>query len=127
MSSGAALQKKLEADSNAYQALQKDYTKAVESRQRLDSQLQENKLVQDEFKLLKDDANIYKLIGPVLTKQDKTEAVTNVDKRIDFINAEIERVEKQLKDLQEKTEKKRIELVETQTALQQHAAQQQKK
>ncbi|KAF9995326.1 hypothetical protein BGZ80_009532 [Entomortierella chlamydospora] len=127
MSSAAALQKKLEADSNAYQALQKDYTKAVESRQRLDSQLQENKLVQDEFKLLKDDANIYKLIGPVLTKQDKAEAVTNVDKRIDFINAEIERVEKQLKDLQEKTEKKRIELVETQTALQQHAAQQQKK
>ncbi|KAF9344456.1 hypothetical protein BGX26_004347, partial [Mortierella sp. AD094] len=103
------------------------YTKAVESRQRLDSQLQENKLVQDEFKLLKDDANIYKLIGPVLTKQDKAEAVTNVDKRIDFINAEIVRVEKQLKDLQEKTEKKRIELVETQTALQQHAAQQQKK
>lgn len=66
-----------------------DYAKAVESRQRLDSQLQENKLVQDEFKLLKDDANIYKLIGPVLTKQDKTEAVTNVDKRIDFIQAEM--------------------------------------
>ncbi len=66
-----------------------DYSKAVESRQRLDSQLQENKLVQDEFKLLKDDANIYKLIGPVLTKQDKAEAVTNVDKRIDFIQAEM--------------------------------------
>lgn len=66
-----------------------DYAKAVEARQRLDSQLQENKLVQDEFKLLKDDANIYKLIGPVLTKQDKAEAVTNVDKRIDFIQAEM--------------------------------------
>ena len=66
-----------------------DYAKAVEARQRLDSQLQENKLVQDEFKLLKDDANIYKLIGPVLTKQDKVEAVTNVDKRIDFIQAEM--------------------------------------
>ena len=51
--------------------------------------MQENKLVQEEFKLLKDDANIYKLIGPVLTKQDKAEAVTNVDKRIDFINAEM--------------------------------------
>lgn len=66
-----------------------EYTKAVESRQKLDSQLQENKLVQDEFKLLKEDANIYKLIGPVLTKQDKTEAVTNVDKRIEFITAEM--------------------------------------
>lgn len=66
-----------------------EYTTAVESRQKLDSQLQENKLVQDEFKLLKDDANIYKLIGPVLTKQDKAEAVTNVDKRIEFISAEM--------------------------------------
>ncbi|KAF8954649.1 hypothetical protein BGZ46_002863 [Entomortierella lignicola] len=127
MSSAEALQKKLEVESNAYQTLQKEYTKAVESRQKLDSQLQENKLVQDEFKLLKDDANIYKLIGPVLTKQDKAEAVTNVDKRIDFINAEIVRVEKQLKDMQEKSEKKRVELVELQTALQQYAAQQQKK
>ncbi|KAF9431393.1 hypothetical protein BGZ76_000370 [Entomortierella beljakovae] len=121
-----ALQKKLEADSVAYQALQKDYSKAVESRQKLDSQLQENKLVQDEFKNLKDDANIYKLIGPVLTKQDKAEAVTNVDKRIEFIKAEIERVEKQLKDLQEKSEKKRVELVQIQTALQQQAGDQPK-
>ncbi|KAF9102516.1 hypothetical protein BGX27_010974 [Mortierella sp. AM989] len=126
MSTAVALQKKLEADSTAYQNLQKEYTKAVDSRQKLDSQLQENKLVQEEFKLLKDDANIYKLIGPVLTKQDKVEAVTNVDKRIDFINAEIVRVEQQLKDLQEKSEKKRVELVETQTAMQQYAAQQQK-
>ncbi|KAK3820109.1 MAG: Prefoldin [Benniella sp.] len=117
-----ALQKKLEADSTAYQGLQKEYTKAVESRQKLDSQLQENKLVQDEFKLLSDDANIYKLIGPVLTRQDKNEAVTNVDKRIEFINAEIERIEKQLKDFQEKIEKKRVELVQTQAALQQHVA-----
>ncbi|KAF9926199.1 hypothetical protein BGZ65_007381, partial [Modicella reniformis] len=98
------------------------YTKAVESRQKLDSQLQENKLVQDEFKLLKDDANIYKLIGPVLTRQDKSEAVTNVDKRIEFITKEIERVEKQLKDLQERSEKTRVELVQTQTAIQQQVA-----
>ncbi|KAF9408694.1 hypothetical protein BGZ94_002222, partial [Podila epigama] len=76
-----------------------------------------------EFALLKEDSNIYKLIGPVLVKQDKAEAVTNVDKRIDFIQAEIDRVEKQLKDLQEKTEKKRMELVQTQTVLQQQAAQ----
>ncbi|KAF9392631.1 hypothetical protein CPB97_011611 [Podila verticillata] len=123
MSAAQALQRKFETESAAYQTIQKDYSKAVESRQRLDSQLQENKIVQEEFALLQGDANIYKLIGPVLVKQDKTEAVTNVDKRIDFIQAEIERVEKQLKDLQEKTEKKRVELVQTQTMLQQAAGQ----
>ncbi|KAF9580247.1 hypothetical protein BGW38_003182 [Lunasporangiospora selenospora] len=121
MSAAVALQRKLETDTAAYQTLQKDLSKAVESRQKLDSQLQENKLVQQEFALLKDEANIYKLIGPVLVKQDKPEAVTNVDKRIDFIQKEIERVEKQLKDLQEKSEKKRMELVQTQAALQQQA------
>lgn len=46
-------------------------------------------MVQDEFKLLKGDANIYKLVGPVLVKQEKNDAVTNVDKRIDFIQAEM--------------------------------------
>ncbi|KAF9216703.1 hypothetical protein CPC16_011660 [Podila verticillata] len=123
MSAAQALQRKFETESAAYQTIQKDYSKAVESRQRLDSQLQENKIVQEEFALLQGDANIYKLIGPVLVKQDKTEAVVNVDKRIDFIQAEIERVEKQLKDLQEKTEKKRVDLVQTQTMLQQAAGQ----
>ncbi|KAG0039917.1 hypothetical protein BGZ82_006174 [Podila clonocystis] len=123
MSAAQALQRKFEAESAAYQTIQKDYSKAVESRQRLDSQLQENKIVQEEFALLKGDANIYKLIGPVLVKQEKPEAVTNVDKRIDFIQAEIDRVEKQLKELQEKTEKKRLELVQTQTMLQQAVGQ----
>ncbi|KAF9161819.1 hypothetical protein DFQ27_005775 [Actinomortierella ambigua] len=118
----AALQKKLETESIAYQSIQKEFAQAVESRQKLDSQLQENKLVQEEFALLKDDANIYKLIGPVLVKQDKPEAKTNVDKRIDFIQAEIQRVEKQIKDLQEKSEKKKMELVQTQTMIQQQMA-----
>ncbi|KAF9969951.1 hypothetical protein BGZ73_007485 [Actinomortierella ambigua] len=118
----AALQKKLETESIAYQNIQKEFATAVESRQKLDSQLQENKLVQEEFALLKDDANIYKLIGPVLVKQDKSEAKTNVDKRIDFIQAEIQRVEKQIKDLQEKSEKKKMDLVQTQTLIQQQMA-----
>lgn len=42
-----------------------------------------------EFSILDDDANIYKLVGPVLLKQDKPEAVMNVDKRLEFIEAEM--------------------------------------
>jgi len=38
---------------------------------------------------LKDDANIYKLVGPVLLKQDKTEAVLAVDGRLEFIENEM--------------------------------------
>lgn len=47
-----------------------------------------NILVQ-EFDLLNDDANIYKQIGPVLLKQDKTEAVMAVNGRLDFIEKEM--------------------------------------
>ena len=35
--------------------------------------------------MMKDDGTIYKLIGPVLVKQDSVEATTNVNKRIEFI------------------------------------------
>lgn len=38
---------------------------------------------------MEDDANIYKLVGPVLLKQDKAEAVMNVDKRLEYIQSEM--------------------------------------
>lgn len=38
---------------------------------------------------MKDDANIYKLVGPVLLKQEKTEAVMAVDGRLEFIENEM--------------------------------------
>lgn len=42
-----------------------------------------------EFATLADDANIYKLIGPVLLKQDKAEAVMNVNRRLEHIQSEM--------------------------------------
>jgi hypothetical protein len=48
--------------------------KAVKNRTTLESQLKENEGVAQEFKLLeKDDSTIFKLIGPVLVKQDRFE------------------------------------------------------
>lgn len=45
--------------------------------------------MQSEFAQLDDDSNIYKLIGPVLLKQDKTEAVMAVSGRLEFIEKEM--------------------------------------
>lgn len=42
-----------------------------------------------ELDLLEDDANVFKLIGPVLVKQDLAEAKANVNKRIEYITAEL--------------------------------------
>lgn len=42
-----------------------------------------------ELDLLNEGANVYKLIGPVLVKQDLAEANANVRKRIEYISAEL--------------------------------------
>ena len=59
-----------------------------------------------ELSLLEDDAGVYKLVGPALIKQDPVEAKSNVQKRLDYINSELARLEGQLKGLDEKQYKK---------------------
>lgn len=55
-----------------------------------------------ELGLVDDDANVYKLIGPVLVKQDSVEAKTNVEKRLEFIGSELKRLDSQLQGIEEK-------------------------
>ncbi|KAK9324120.1 Prefoldin [Lipomyces orientalis] len=104
-----------------FRKTQSDLSTYIEARQKLESQLQENKIVQKEFSILEDDSKIYKLIGPVLVPQDKSEAVINVDKRLEFIESEIRRIEGQINDTRAKTEKKRAELISFQAQLQEKA------
>jgi len=66
-----------------------DLQNTVSARDRLETQQQENRGVQKEFASLDDEANIYKLVGPVLLKQDKAEAVLAVDGRLEFIVGEM--------------------------------------
>ncbi|KAJ2298838.1 Prefoldin subunit 6 [Coemansia sp. RSA 2706] len=95
----AEQRKALEKQTMALQELRKEQTTLVESRQKLESQLQENELVDKEFKQLKDNARIYKMIGPVLVPQEKSEASANVEKRLEYIRGEVKRVEQRLEQL----------------------------
>ena len=63
--------------------------KAMAKKRQLDSQLNENKAVKQELDLLKSGNEVFKLIGPVLIKQDQEEAKQNVEKRIEYITAEL--------------------------------------
>ncbi len=74
--------------------------------------------MQKEFKTLSNDSNIYKLVGPVLLKQDRDDAKRTVDGRLEFIGKEIKRVEGTIKELQEKSEKMRGELAALQQKIQ---------
>ncbi|KAF8259415.1 prefoldin subunit 6 [Lactarius quietus] len=118
-----SLEARLQAASSDYQKLQADLANAVEARQRLDAQYSENELVKKEFGTLTPNNVVYKLVGPVLVKQDQTEAKSNVDKRLQFIGGEIKRIEAQLQEIEQKSEKKKLELVEIQTELQQRQKQ----
>jgi len=95
-----------------------DLQTAVQARQKLEAQKQENLGVQKEFGKLKDDETVYKLIGPVLLKQDRTEAESTVNGRLEFINTEITRQEAQIKETQGKIEKKKAEIIQLQSAAQ---------
>ncbi|KAM0939501.1 putative prefoldin beta [Dioscorea sansibarensis] len=101
------LQRDLEAQANVLSKIQKDISKNHQVRKQYTIQLGENELVLKELDLLKEDANVYKLIGPVLVKQDLAEARGNVSKRIEYISAELKRLEGTLQDLEDKQNSKK--------------------
>ncbi|KAG8902527.1 hypothetical protein FRB99_004362 [Tulasnella sp. 403] len=109
-----SLEERLEKATTEYQKLQKDLENTVENRQKLDAQMTENEQVQKEFSQLKPSNTIYKLIGPVLVRQEQSEAKGNVEKRLEFIKGEIKRVEALLKDIGDKSEKVKSEIVQIQ-------------
>ncbi|KAK6070710.1 prefoldin subunit 6 [Seiridium cupressi] len=116
----AEVQAKLQALSEDYQKLQQELQEAIASRQKLQAQKTENigSFSLQEFEKLTNDEGIYKLVGPVLLKQDKVEAESTVKGRLEFITKELERTEKQIKEVQERVERKKTEIIQTQSAAQ---------
>ncbi|XP_060783835.1 prefoldin subunit 6 [Neoarius graeffei] len=102
-----AIQKKLQSELEKYQQIQKDVSKSMSARQKLEAQLTENNIVKEELDLLDSQNIVYKLIGPVLVKQDLDEAKATVAKRLEYINGEIKRYETLLKEMERKSEQHR--------------------
>ncbi|RAL44706.1 unnamed protein product [Cuscuta campestris] len=112
------MQRDLENKANDLSQLQKDIAKNHQVRKKYTIQLGENELVVKELDLLDEDANVYKLIGPVLVKQDLAEARANVKKRIDYISAELKRLDATLQDLEEKQNSKKEMIFKLQQRIQ---------
>ncbi|KAJ2767402.1 Prefoldin subunit 6 [Coemansia nantahalensis] len=121
MADGAALEatrKALEQETMALQDLRKEQATLVATRQTLDSQLQENELVDKEFGLLKDDARIYKMVGPVLVPQERAESVANVQKRLEYIRGEMKRVDDRMDKLAAEQQKRSMSAYKLQMEIQ---------
>ena len=87
------IQKNVQNEIDVLKKYEKEYKTLQQQRQQLDGQLNENEVVKTELDFVKDNEEVYKMIGKVLIKQDITEAKQNVAKRIEYIKGEIKRID----------------------------------
>lgn len=70
-----------------------EYKKVVINKQKMAEKKSENEMVMAEFKMLDDDANVFKMVGPILAKQSLFDCKDLVQQRINFIEKEVARLE----------------------------------
>jgi len=116
--SGSILQQQLESEVKEFRNFQKQITILENSRAQYLTQQNENELVLKELELLEEEAEVYKLIGPALLRQQKQEAISNVNKRIEFIGCELKKIEDTSSDLEKKQAEKRNKIMTLQQQLQ---------
>ena len=128
---GATMGKEMEAAVGELRKTQEALQKLMDGRAALQTQSHENEMVKavralllllpvapparsvlmsaapQEFSLLEDDASVFKLVGPVLVKQDLQEARANVDKRLEYIKEELGRMDSHTKETEKKMEAQR--------------------
>ncbi|CAK0783717.1 hypothetical protein CVIRNUC_006916 [Coccomyxa viridis] len=114
----AALDQSLRAELQALKQIQQDIQSNQAAQAKLIQQKSENEMVLKELDLAHEDAKVYKLIGPTLIKQDPVEAKSNVNKRLEFINGELSRLDARLTAHQDKASKRQQQAIMYQQELQ---------
>ncbi|CAL8077005.1 unnamed protein product [Calicophoron daubneyi] len=114
-----AVYKRLNAEVEKVQGVQRELQKCYQMYRQLTAQLSENENVKEDLGELNDANTIYKLVGPVLLKQDLSEAKETVNKRIAYITGELKRQDETIKDLEKKQEGCREQIAKLQQRLQQ--------
>lgn len=112
------LQKDFQRELDAFKQCQKEMNQLATMRQQLDGQLNENSIVKEELSLLKPSGEVYKMVGPILLRQDNTEAMENIDKRIGYIKNEVEKMDEKVRSLESKQDGYRDKLTKIQQEFQ---------
>eukprot|EP00742_Colponemidia_sp_Colp-10_P001947 GILJ01002080.1.p1 GENE.GILJ01002080.1~~GILJ01002080.1.p1 ORF type:complete len:125 (+),score=30.98 GILJ01002080.1:49-423(+) len=113
-----ALSEKLESCANEMRKIQREMQKLASSKATYISQNNENQMVKEEFDRLEEDATVYKLVGPLLVKQEVVEAKGNVSKRLEFITGEIARLDNASQEFEKKLGEKQEEMMRIQQEFQ---------
>jgi prefoldin beta subunit len=112
----------VEAEIAIFRELQEEIGKMRGDIQTLAGQQNENEMVKQELDLLDDSANIYKMVGPVLLKNDLEEAKQTVEKRLEFIGGERKKLEAAVAAQEDKARKTAAKVQELQGTMQRAAA-----
>ena len=109
----------VDAQIATFRNLQEELTKLRNDQQTLMSQHTENEMVQHELNLLDSSNNVvYKKVGPVLMIHDLSEAKQTVQKRLEFISAEMEKIEKKIQRKEQSAQDTALKVQEMQKAMQ---------
>ena len=76
------------------ECIEKEQSKIRVALTNYENKKNENTIVKKELALLDDEDVVYKLIGPILVQQETSDAKIQVDSRIEMINKEIHKLEK---------------------------------
>ncbi len=113
------IQKSVQNEIDVLKKYEKEYKTLQQQRKLLNGQLNENEVVKTELDFVKDNEEVYKMIGKVLIKQDLVEAKQNVLKRMDYIKGEVKRIDNVTAVTEMKLEECRNKLTKLQQELQQ--------
>lgn len=119
---GGAMAAEIDEEVAKFRQVQEDLQRVRNDLQIVMGQLAENEMVQQELQLLDANANIYKMVGPILIKNSHDDAKETVSKRIEFITSEKARLETKAKDLEQKGMEISKKVQEMQMMLQQATA-----
>ncbi|KER26723.1 hypothetical protein T265_06085 [Opisthorchis viverrini] len=114
-----AIYKRLNSEVEKVQNIQRELQKCLQAHRQLSAQLSENQNVAEDFTHLNQTNTIYKIVGPVLLKQDLEEAKETVKKRIAYITSELKRLDERIKDMEKQQDGCREQITKLQQRLQQ--------
>lgn len=99
------------------QCIEKEQSKIRVAINNFENKKNENNIVKSELSLSDEEDIVYKLIGPILVQQEIGDAKIQVDSRIEIINKEIHKLEKNYQSNLKKMEANRQKIADIQGKL----------
>ncbi|GKZ01485.1 hypothetical protein MPSEU_001099100 [Mayamaea pseudoterrestris] len=120
---GNVLASAVDAEVQKFRRMQEELQELQGDLQTLTAQETENDMVRQELAIMTDSSIVYKMIGPVLIKQELDEAQQTVDKRLEFIRDEKEKTKRKFTKKQDRQQELAVKIQNMQKRLQATTAQ----